>query len=55
MWGAKIALNAMNDGEIETTTSSLLARTIARRIVKSMFPVVFVRRKVKLMFELAIY
>ena len=43
-WGAKIALNAINDGEIETKTSSLLARTIVRKIVKSMFPVVFVER-----------
>ena len=50
-------LNAMNDGcggEIETKTSSLLAQTRARKIVKSMFPVVFLR-KVKLIFGLAIY
>ena len=50
-------LNAMNDGcdgEIEMKTSSLLARTTARKIVKSMFPVVFLR-KVKLIFGLAIY
>ena len=56
-WGAKMQLNAMNDGcdgEIEMKTSSLLARTTARKIVKSMFPVVFLR-KVKLIFGLAIY
>ena len=40
-------LNAMNDGcdgEIEMKTSALLARTIAHKIVKSMFPVVFGER-----------
>ena len=42
--GVKMPLNAMNDGEIEMKTSSLLARTIALKIVKSMFPVVFAER-----------
>ena len=42
------------DGEIEMKMSSLLARTTARKIVNSMFPVVFLR-KVKLIFGLAIY
>ena len=33
-----------NDGEIEMKTSSLLMQTIACKIVKSMFPVVFAER-----------